>query len=864
MNYVRQKQLGIFLLLFACLILLLLTWITYRSWQELKQGAAQAESSRRVVRLNNQVLELVKDAETGQRGFVLTGKQSYLRPYESAVTSLPAVMSDLKTASTIFRDIHTQVSELDSLTAEKLRELRQTVDVRRSAGLAEAIRIVDSDVGQQTMSSIRRVSAHIREGALARTTEFSDRTRNRTQRTEVLSVGGALAIAILLACATVQLIRTTKQRERLFAELEESNLRTERIRDLLHVTLSSIGDGVITTDRDGKITFLNRVAERLTGWKNADAAGQQIATVFRIVNEKSRVTVPSPIEKVLQSGLTVGLANHTVLISKSGEDIPIDDSGAPIRGSDQEEIRGVVLVFRDVSERKKSEAVLRESEERFRNMADAAPVLIWTAATDKTCEYLNRRWLEFTGQPLEEALGWEWRKGIHPDDVSRFLQIYDAAFDARLPFTTEYRLRRFDGQYRLLLENGVPRFDQEGRFSGYIGSCVDIEDQRRTEEHLRQSAKLESLGVLAGGIAHDFNNLLVGILGSASLLDYYLPQESAARDTVDSIQKAAERAAALTHQMLAYSGRGRFSVSAVELSAEVEQITALVHAAIPRNVELQLQLAKGLPSVIADTAQLQQLVMNLVINAAEAIGQQSGTVVVKTQAVNVPDAEMLRSVDGRWIEPGEYVVLSVSDNGAGMDEGTRTKIFDPFFTTKFTGRGLGLAAVLGIVRGHNGGILLESVPGSGTTFQVYLPAGGESQTAERREERPTIVGGTGKILVVDDEATVRRTLQQNLEKLGYEAIFARDGNEAVSIFEQISDQVKVILLDLTMPVMSGAQALPKLRQLRPDVPIIASSGYSEAEAAEEFENGFDAFLQKPYTTEQLASVLRSVLRGFDC
>ena len=367
---------------------------------------------------------------------------------------------------------------------------------------------------------------------------------------------------------------------------------------------------------------------------------------------------------------------------------------------------------------------------RFESMADAAPVMIWTAGTDQSLDYVNKTWLDFCGQPLKAALGDGWLEGIHPEDVARCQESYRAAFLIRRPFTIEYRLLRHDGEFRWVVNNGNPRFGLTGEFLGYIGSCMDVTELKRTEERIRHSAKLESLGILAGGIAHDFNNILTGILGSASLLADELTPGTAQAQLVDNIVRSSERAAQLTRQMLAYSGKGRFMIEHLDVSTQVREITALLRVSIPKNVDFKLDLQEGLPLIEADPGQIQQLVMNLVINGAEAIGPEGGYLRVATLQREFTAAKM--AVVDEQFAPGRYVVLEVRDSGHGMDAETRAKIFDPFFTTKFTGRGLGLAAVSGIVRSQKGAIDVESEPGVGTTFYVYLPvvaASAESRKA---------------------------------------------------------------------------------------------------------------------------------------
>src|SRR6185437_15376938 len=304
-------------------------------------------------------------------------------------------------------------------------------------------------------------------------------------------------------------------------------------------------------------------------------------------------------------------------------------------------------------------------------------------------------------------------------DRSRVLESWIQAFEKGEGFCSDFRLLRRDGEYRWLACRAAARFDAARRFAGLIGSCIDITESRQAEERLRHAAKLESLGILAGGIAHDFNNLLTGIMGNASLILEDLPPGSRSIPFAENIVQASETAAQLTRQMLAYSGKGRFVLERVDLSREVREITPLLEASIPRMVALEMQLARALPLVEADPGQIQQLVMNLVINGAEAIGNSAGTVTVATEVSHLDGN--LPIVSGFPVPEGRCVTLRVLDTGCGMDAQTRSRIFDPFFTTKFTGRGLGLAAVSGIVRGHRAGLSLNSEPGCGTEFVIHFP-----------------------------------------------------------------------------------------------------------------------------------------------
>jgi len=411
--------------------------------------------------------------------------------------------------------------------------------------------------------------------------------------------------------------------------------------------------------------------------------------------------------------------------------------------------------------------------------------------------------------------------------------------------------------------------DGDGQIVGASHVARDITERNRNAERLRETQKLESLGVMAGGIAHDFNNLLVGVLGNASLALDQLPPNSPARSPIESVMAAGERAAALTQQMLAYSGRGRFVLEKIDLSACVRDTIPLIQAAIPRAVEIELKLAEPLPAIDGDSTQMHQLVMNLVINGAEAVpGGERGKVTVSTRTQEVDDL-YIRSQPGTSsisgdLRPGAYVLLEVRDTGSGMDETTQARIFEPFFTTKFTGRGLGLAAVLGIVRGHSGSIRLNSAAGRGTVFRVLFPAGAplaERPVAARAEiPRPA---ARSVILVIDDEPLVRVVAQLALEHYGYTVLVAEDGKQGLDFFRQRASRIGCVVLDLAMPVMGGEEALPQLKSLRPDIPVILSSGFGEVEAARRFRGkGLAGFLQKPYTAAVLAAkVVETIARA---
>jgi len=385
--------------------------------------------------------------------------------------------------------------------------------------------------------------------------------------------------------------------------------------------------------------------------------------------------------------------------------------------------------------------------------------------------------------------------------------------------------------------------------------------RRQWEAQLQHTQRLESLGVLAGGIAHDFNNLLMGVLGSAELALVHLPQDAPARADVEQIVTAAHRAADLTGQMLAYSGRGTFRVQPILLPALIREMDPLLRASLPKTCALDFHLGESLPAIEADATQLRQVVMNLILNAGEAIGDAAGVITVRVAVRDCDRAYLAGGVLDTKIPEGPYVALEVTDTGCGMNGETQARMFEPFFTTKFTGRGLGLAAVLGIMRGHHGTILVTSEPGRGTRIEALFPPTARPVIASQVSAPvPPAWRGEGTILVVDDEAHVRAVAAFALEKTGFTVLTAADGKEAVAVFGRHAETVRAVLLDLTMPYMDGAATMNELRQIKSDVRVILSSGYTEEDATRHFtDRDLVGFLQKPYALKDLIAAVRGAL-----
>jgi PAS domain S-box-containing protein len=519
-------------------------------------------------------------------------------------------------------------------------------------------------------------------------------------------------------------------------------------------------------------------------------------------------------------------------------------------------------------EKEKAIQELIESEERFRSLVETTHDFIWEVDQNGVYTYVSPKCMDLLGFWPEEMLGKN-KFEIMPEKEARpVIKIFKQKVADCLPIIgMENKSIHKDGHTVILDTNGLPFFDGKGNLLGYRGSDREITDRRRLEEErqrlhvqIQHSQKLESLGVLAGGIAHDFNNLLMGVLGNASLTLKSLSNPIEAKQYVEKIEKSAHQAAKLTNQMLAYSGKGKFVVQPVNLSELVEEMTQLLKVSISKNVSIRYDFSPDLPDIVADVSQLSQVIMNLIVNASEAIVDKVGVISVRTNILTVDDTYLNETFFMDNVPEGEYVFLEISDNGIGMDKATQEKLFDPFFTTKFKGHGLGMAAVLGIVRGHKGAIKVYSELGQGTTIKVLFPS--EKAVRPKKIPRETtnqaeLAGKT--VLVVDDEQTVREVIRDMLKSRDMKVLEAANGREGIEIYREHGNTISLVLLDTTMPEMNGEEVFKQLRQINPDVKVILISGYNEQDATSFFVGkGLAGFIQKPFTLEKLMEKLNEL------
>jgi PAS domain S-box-containing protein len=553
---------------------------------------------------------------------------------------------------------------------------------------------------------------------------------------------------------------------------------------------------------------------------------------------------------------------------------PVLARAVPVR-NEQGRITCWVGVNIDIGALKRTEDSLRETESRERACAvelealmDAAPVAIFVAH-DSACRTMtgNRAAYELLRMPPGSNLSKTPPSG---EDSPKIRPMKDGIetglgeFPVRKAAATGQRVRNYefdlafdDGSSVNLLGDAAPMLGEDGRSRGAVGVFVDITERKKAESRLRESQRAESLGLLAGGVAHDFNNLLVGVIGNASMAREMLSPDHPAAELLDAVVKTGEQAAHLTRQMLAYAGKGKFLVEALNLSGLIPEIAGLVRTSISKKIALHLNLEENLPPIQADRGQVQQVFMNLALNAAEAIGSHDGLIAIRTGVQDVDARYSELHLEAAALPPGPYVCLEVRDTGCGMDEATRARIFDPFFSTKFTGRGLGLAAVAGIVRGHHGAIVVSTAPGKGSCFTVLFPAAPRIAVDRPATTPGAGVRGSGVVLVVDDEKLVREMMKKLLERCGYTVLLAESGPAAVDLLRRHPGDIALVVLDLSMPRMSGEETLPELRKVRPDIKILVSSGYSESETMGQFKgHQVSGFVQKPFSGTGLAEKVK--------
>jgi len=715
---------------------------------------------------------------------------------------------------------------------------------------------------------------------------------------------GPFAVAFLVAMLVLMLGAAiwwvARALTRIDAVRLTAEMRATEGAEEIRATLYGIGDGVVTTDANGRVARLNPVAERLTGWSEAEAQGRPLGEVFRIVNETTGKPAETPVERVLREGRVVGLANHTALVARDGTVRPIMDSGAPIRlGTGR--IGGVVLVFRDQTEERAARAAVSRATANFAVAFQGSPVaMVITSPAGRVAD-VNDVFLRESGYARDELIGRSTTElGVFTGEADRE-RMLDALRSRGFVNSLEMTLRRKSGEPRTCLLSAA--LLQTGKEPHLLSTIVDIterkqaeeqlqaglaetrrllqladqsrrallsimEDQKRQEEQrkelenqLTQVQKMESIGRLAGGVAHDFNNMLSIILGYAQMARRKLTDASPAFRDLEQITEAGNRAAGLTRQLLAFSRRQVLQPVPLSLNDSVTGLTKMLQRILGEDVEVNHVLAADLGVVRADPGQIEQVIMNLVVNARDAM-PRGGKLTIETSNADLDQDYASRHLG---LEAGPYVRLAITDTGVGMDEVTRARVFEPFFTTKEKGKGtgLGMSTVYGIVKQSGGGIWIYSEPGRGTTVKVYLPR--ESGSAAAAPAAPASVGRTGgteTILVVEDEAALRDFVVISLQEAGYRVLAADGGEAAVRVSAEHAGEIHLLLTDVVLPHMSGRELAGELERLRPTTKVLYTSGYTDDAI---IHHGAlipgTNFISKPISVADLLRKVREVLDG---
>ncbi len=677
---------------------------------------------------------------------------------------------------------------------------------------------------------------------------------------------GEVDLARLIQDLRVHQIELELQNE----ELRRAQRELEESRDAFSRLFNQAPVGYVSIDRHGRISRFNRTFLDLSGRPEAEIVDRPFADLLLesdrpIFHARFKAFFKSPEGQIIQVRLKRSAGESlTVRLSGRCEVVPLLKSG-----SEEDALRLFMLVH-DISEVVVAEERAREKSALCESLFMCLPFEAWARDVRNRVIVQNQNSIDHWGKM--DGMNPGDVTGLQPETFSRWEE------NNRRALAGETVRGEFQDGERTVFNIIAPVRDGE-RTIGTVGINIDITDRKRAESdrlemerRLLHAQKLESLGVLAGGIAHDFNNLLVAILGNLDLALDDLPAESELRESVEHAMRASRRACDLTRQMLAYSGRGRFVVTPLSLNDLVQENLRILRVAGSPTVTMDVRLEAALPMIMADAGQLQQVVMNLITNASEAIGDHPGTMVVSTSVVEFEKSASasVPNIQPEPLAPGRYVKLEVADDGCGMDGETQKRLFEPFFSTKFTGRGLGMSAVLGIVRGHKGGIAVTSEPGRGTTIRVFFPAladeaktgaGDEGQSRGVALTVSSALGASkeacgGTILIVDDDDMVRDLCEAMVRRCGFQPLSAADGRQALELFDAHRGEIRGVILDLTMPTMDGVTAFDAFISREPRLRILLSSGYSEEDVLRQFRGRPVAgFLQKPFEFEIFCQTL---------
>jgi PAS domain S-box-containing protein len=869
---------------FALVLVVLVANAGFSYWNtgRLVENEQRVAHTHEVLTQLEAVLSTLKDAETGQRGFLITFEESYLKPYEDAVRRVNTTVDRLQELTAANPKQQERLPLLRQKITTKLRELKETIELRRTQGYEAARKEVLTGRGQEEMEDLRQLVADMEadEKALLR-------QRAETSAASYNWAVGTFLVATCLALVLVALAYDVIRRDLLGRHAAEEEM--SRQREWLRVTLTSIGDGVIATDVDGRITFLNAVAALLTGWPEKEAKGRPLEEVFRIVNEGTRQPMRNPQQQVMEHGTIVGLANHTLLLNRNGDETPIDDSAAPIRGAGGK-VLGVVLVFRDVRARRRAEAALRERVREIETLMEVMPIAVFVAH-DPGCLRVtaNRTGYDLLGAPpganLSQA-GPPEKRDVPFRVFREGRELSHAEFPMRYASARGVEVRRAeltfvlaDGSAITLYGNASPLFDDRGKVRGCVAAFVDITERKRTEEALKEAdrRKDEFLAMLA----HELRNPLAPVRNAVQILSLRGPSEPSLQWACAVINRQVQQMARLVDDLLDVSritrGRVRLRKAPVDLASVVAQAIETSRPLLDaRKHQLTVSLPPKPVHLEADRTRLAQVLSNLLNNAAKYT-EEGGRVWLTAEVSRGQGTEDRgqRTEDrgrsgreGASSRSAPEIVLRVRDTGIGISPELLPHVFDLFVQAERSidraqgGLGIGLTLVRRLVEMHGGAVEAHSEgPGQGSEFVVRLPildtaaegpgAGPKPEDGHAGSAKPL------RILVVDDNKDAAESLAVLASLWGHEVRTATDGPEALRIAEAF--RPAVVLLDIGLPGMDGYEVARRLRQL-PNLEnafVIAVTGYSQEEDRRRSrEAGFDHHVVKPADADTLQALLR--------
>jgi PAS domain S-box-containing protein len=880
MSVAHRSRRGTLGFTIALLLLGLVAFENFVTTRALVATTVLVEESHDVIENLRELRGALARTESARRAHGLTRDAADIVTYEQAREHLRDTLAKARALNEDDAEQRRRLGEVEPLLQHRIAMFEATIEASRAPTAdpeGEKRRTREGTVTSRAIASRIDEMIDAEERILAMREQ---KTRESVRFTRLVQVTGTLFSFGILFVGFRGLRREVAARTR-----SERALRASEENAV--TTLRSIGDGVIATDVDGRVTRMNLVAETLTGWTLAEAKGKSFAEVFRIVHEKTREPAVDPVAEVLAKGMTIALATHTALVAKDGAERPIADSAAPIRDAEGV-VAGAVLVFRDMTAEREAQDKLEDAHRFLYSIVENIPNMVFVkSASDLRYERMNRAGVELLGTTREALLGKSDFELYPREDAEQYaakdrevLAGTSAVVIAEEPILTR------SGRRRWLRTRKIAILDSDERPRHLLGISEDITEAkemadllrqahddlerkviertaelRAKDEQLRQAQKMEAIGRLAGGVAHDFNNMLSVILSYASLLTDQFAEGTPVHADLVEIGRAGERATELTRQLLAFSRQQVLDVRFVDLNEVVAGVRTMLGRMIGEDVEIRVVDGPQLDDVRVDPGQMDQILMNLVVNARDAM-PRGGTITIETANVELCAEHAARHEN---VTPGPHVMLAVTDTGTGMDEATQQRIFEPFFTTKELGKGtgLGLATVFGIVKQSGGHISVQSELGKGTTFTAYFPrATGAPEAESLTPQSSTSSRGAETVLLVEDDDQVRNLARLILERSGYRVIDAPNGYEALLSYERLASTVHIVVTDLVMPKLGGRELAERLTALHPGLKVLVMSGYTDDVVMRNgaLDAGF-AFLQKPFTPQVLTAKVREVLDG---